>query len=230
MKDVVEYLQRRPVRLPDGGTLSPKRFLAMGLAFGAHGGLDSVHELVLRAWNELRIIGHMTRQTLDTLGRALPFENNVLYAILHEPIYCQGKASNWSAERVMRAQYKGFDPETTLEMPGQPTYFTGEMIFPFMFDDFEELRQARNVANILAADSAWPSLYDKAQLSRNTVPVYAAVYIEDMYVDYHFAMYTAAAIKNCRTFTTNVLYHNALGAKMEEVIEALWKLKCDVID
>jgi len=29
-------------------------------------------------------------------------DDNVLYAILHEAIYCQGVASNWAADRVGR--------------------------------------------------------------------------------------------------------------------------------
>jgi hypothetical protein len=30
----------------------------------------------------------------------MPWETNPIYALLHEPIYCQGAASKWSAHRV----------------------------------------------------------------------------------------------------------------------------------
>lgn len=230
VKDIVRFLKAHNQILPGGGILTPRRFLSMGMAFGFHGGFDSVHEAVLQAWTEVRTMRVMTRQTLDLIGRALPFDNNILYAIMHEPIYCQGKAPNWSAERVMQSTYKGFDPDKTLDMPSQPTYFTGEMIFPFMFECFDELQKLQNVANILAADASWPPLYDKAQLAQNTVPVYAAVYVDDMYVDFGFAKETAKAIKGTKTLTTNVLYHNAVKAKMDEVVEGLWKLKTDVLD
>lgn len=30
------------------------------------------------------------------------FDTNPLYALLHEPIYCEGYASQWSAQRTLR--------------------------------------------------------------------------------------------------------------------------------
>jgi len=47
-------------------------------------------ETVLRASTELNTAGHLTRQTADIIDRSLPFDNNVLYALLHEASYCQG--------------------------------------------------------------------------------------------------------------------------------------------
>jgi len=47
-------------------------------------------ETVLRASTELNTAGHLTRQTADMIDRSLPFDNNVLYALLHEASYCQG--------------------------------------------------------------------------------------------------------------------------------------------
>jgi hypothetical protein len=78
-----------------------------------------------------------------------------------------------------------------------PIYFTGEMvrdqqafavfklantvqIFSWMFEDYSELRKIQDVANRVAADSDWPALFDEEQLSKNEVPVYAAVYQEDV--------------------------------------------------
>lgn len=46
-----------------------------------------------------------------------------------------------------------------------------------MFNDFVELRQLRETADIVAEIEDWPFLYDEAQLQRNEVPVYAASYV-----------------------------------------------------
>lgn len=86
--------------LPSGGVLTVRGFLTLGRSFGAHGGLDAVHNIVLRMKSDLRQFQFITRSTLSTLESSLSFDDAVLYAVLHEAIYCQGVASNWAAERV----------------------------------------------------------------------------------------------------------------------------------
>lgn len=99
-----------------------------------------------------------------------------------------------------------------------------------MFPDYSELHPLLETADILASTPDWPELYDEAQLARNKVPVYAATYIEDMYVHYDFARDTAAKIRNCKSFVTNVLYHDALGNKTDELMKQLFALRDDTID
>ncbi len=105
-----------------------------------------------------------------------PFETNPIFAVLHEMCYTQGAAALWSAERV-RAEFQDMN-----WAPGQLPSFTGEMIYPWMFEDYAGLRPLRDVAELLASEERWPALYDPAQLTRNTVPCVAAIYAEDMYV------------------------------------------------
>lgn len=156
------------------------------------------------------------------------FDSNVLYALLHEPIYCSGpgQASNWSAHRMMQ-KYPEFNPDPSAD---GPILFTGEMIYPFMLECYPELRKLRVVGEMLAKASDWPKLYDWEQLAKNEVPVYAAVYYDDMYVDFDLSMETASKIKGCKTFLTNSMYHNAVRAKWHEVMWAVWALRDDVID
>jgi hypothetical protein len=114
------------VRVQGGeGYLSARRFLQLGIYFGKHGGFDEVHEFVLRADTDLSQFGHLTRPTVLALESAQSWDSNVIYALLHEPIYCQGEASNWSAERLLEKY-----PEFLLQNvdDGKPVYFTGEMI------------------------------------------------------------------------------------------------------
>jgi hypothetical protein len=72
------------------------------------GGIDDIHrrwsssncqeivavstssELVFRAWNDLELFGRLDYKTLQMVQAEQPLDGNPLYAILHEPIYCQG--------------------------------------------------------------------------------------------------------------------------------------------
>jgi hypothetical protein len=98
-----------------------------------------------------------------------------------------------------------------------------------MFDAYTELRKLKTVANALAVTN-WPRLYDEDQLARNEVPVYAAVYLDDMYVDFDLSMDTSRKIRGCKTYVTNAMYHDAVRSKMDEVVKAVWELRDDVID
>jgi hypothetical protein len=83
---------------------------------------------------------------------------------------------------------------------------------------------------MLAAYDDWPDLYNEEQLAKNEVPVYAATYIDDMYVHYDLAAETASKIKNCRQFVTNTMYHNALRGCADELMKHLFALRDDSID
>lgn len=72
-----------------------------------------------------------------------------------------------------------------------------------MFDDYPELADIKDEALQLAKYDQWEPLYDEVQLKNNIVPVFAASYIEDMYVDYDLARETARKVKGIRTFETN---------------------------
>ncbi|EMD96940.1 hypothetical protein COCC4DRAFT_51650 [Bipolaris maydis ATCC 48331] len=231
VKRIVKLLSRfgdTTVRVQGGeGHLSARRFLQLGIYFGKHGGFDDVHNFVLRADTDLTQFGHLTRPTVLALEAAQSWDTNVIYALLHEPIYCQGQAANWSAERMLEKY-----PQFSLSHVDSkdPIYFTGEMIYPFMFDCYPELKKLKKVGELLAAEKDWPKLYDVEQLMKNEVPTYAAVYMDDMYVDFDLSMETASKIKGCKPFITNMMYHNGIGAKTDEVLKQIFSLRDDVID
>lgn len=54
---------------------------------------------------------------------------------------------------------------------------------PWVFDTDPALRPLRETAEELAARTDWRPLYDPARLAANEVPVAAAIYYDDMYVD-----------------------------------------------
>ncbi|EDU45717.1 proline iminopeptidase [Pyrenophora tritici-repentis] len=231
VKRIVKLLSRfgdTTVRVQGGeGFLSARRFLQLGIYFGKHGGFDDVHDFVLRADTDLNQFGHLTRPTVLALEAAQSWDTNVIYALLHEPIYCQGTAANWSAERLL-PKY----PEFSLSRvdSDDPVFFTGEMIYPFMFDCYPELAKLKTVGMLLAEEKDWPELYDVDQLKKNEVPVYAAVYTDDMYVDFDLSVETANTIKGCKMFVTNMMYHNGISAKTDEVLKQIFTLRDDVID
>ncbi|KAG5915505.1 hypothetical protein E4U42_008020, partial [Claviceps africana] len=183
--------------------------------------------------------GFLTRACLAALEAFTPFDTNVLYAVLHEAIYCDGPgaASDWAAHRVGLAlardpasPFAWLRPDFSLASSTAPLFFAGEMIFPFHFDTYPELMALADVARKLASYADWPALYDIRRLRDNAVPVYAASYVDDMYVDSLLARDTARLVRGVKVFETNVLHHSALRARPDEVMQQLFRLRDDVLD
>ncbi|ERF72501.1 hypothetical protein EPUS_07710 [Endocarpon pusillum Z07020] len=199
VKRIARHLDHKdqPVMFADGGELSLMRFLSMGISFGFHGGLDTVHDIVLRTVNDLETFGFLTKPTLVRIEATGGFEDHVLYAIMHESIYCQrGGKSDWSASRIL-SKHK--------TSTNAPLEFIGEMVLRDHFSVYPELKVLTEVADALANIDDWPDLYDVDRLKQNEVPVYSATYVEDMYVDFGFAQETARTIKGAKTFVTNMI-------------------------
>ncbi|KIM36748.1 hypothetical protein M413DRAFT_31379 [Hebeloma cylindrosporum] len=224
VRKILAYLDSTDVVLPNGGRLTPSRWQQLGMRFGAHGGIDAIHQLVFRASDELGQFGKFSYKTLQMAEDQQPFDGNPLYAILHEPIYCQGKSSDWSAARITEQLQQFSWAQMKAQPDTQPVYFTGEMIFPDMFDDYTQLRPWKAVADILAKDNTWGPLYDLEQLSRNEVKVSAVTYFNDMYVDFGYAQETASKIKNTEQYITNQLVHDGIREDPGDVMKKLFKI------
>jgi pimeloyl-ACP methyl ester carboxylesterase len=83
------------------------------------------------------------------LGQSrLSFSAGPLYAILHEACYAQGAATRWSAQRV-RAEFPEFAALAALET-GAPVLFTGEMVYPWLFQTDPVLRPVADAAELIA--------------------------------------------------------------------------------
>jgi len=215
---IVAYLTAHVVRLPDGARLTPRRFQQLGLAFGASDGFETVHYLLEDAFVEGSTGPELSYVFLNHFMQAQHYETNPIFAILHEAIYCQGAASRWAAERL-RAEFPQFTPD-----PSQRVLFTGEMIYPWMFDDYPQLQPLKAAAELLATAEDWPPLYDMATLQQNQVPCAAAVYYDDMYVERQFSEETAQAIRGIKLWITNQYAHNALRADGAALLDRLLAL------
>jgi len=204
--------------------LTPSRWQQLGICFGQHGGIDEVHQLVFRAFNDLELFNKLSYKTLQLIEQRQSFDGNPIYAILHEPLYCQGRAANWSASRILQKHVQFSWSHVRVQEGSSPLFFTGEMIFPSMFDDYANLRAWKGAAEILAKDDSWGTLYDLEQLSKNEVKVSAVTYFNDMYVDFDLAQETASKIKNTEQYITNQLVHDGMSEDSKDVINTLCKL------
>lgn len=218
VREIVRHLLNGRVRLPGGGVLSPRRFQQLGILFGASDGFEQVHYLLEEAVATGADGEEIAYPFLRQFENMFWFETNPIYALLHEPLYCQQEASQWSAERV-RGEFPQFDPS-----PENPFQFTGEMVYPWFFEEYEYLRPLRDAADILAAYDGWPCLYDVAALEANEVPGAAAVYYDDMYVERAFSEETARQIRGLKVWVTNEYQHNALRSEGEKVLGRLLDL------
>ncbi|XP_065859761.1 uncharacterized protein [Euphorbia lathyris] len=227
VREVVNHLANSEgggVLLPSGGLLTPRGLQILGLSgLGSSAGFERLHYLLERVWDPVIVPGSQKRISyyfLKAFENWLDFDSNPLYALMHESIYCQGASSRWSANRIMAENNGKFDAISAAK-EGRPVFFTGEMVFPWMLDEIHALRPFKAAANILAEKEDWPSLYDIAVLNNNKVPVAAAVYCEDMYVNFKVAMETASQIAGIRLWITNEYMHSGLRDAGASVLEHL---------
>jgi pimeloyl-ACP methyl ester carboxylesterase len=198
-----EHLDANDVRLPSGDRLTSRRLRQAGQALGFSDGADRLHYLL--------------EQPVDSPGflhdaeAATPFARNPIYAVLHEACWGDGCSTRWAAERL---RPPAFDA---------PEQFTGEHIYRWMFEDYGALAPLREAAELLA-QREWPRLYDPERLAANEVPVAAAVYTEDMYVERALSEQTAEQVRGMRTWVTSEYDHNGLRSDGARILGRLLDL------
>ncbi|KAL7604034.1 hypothetical protein Lser_V15G15775 [Lactuca serriola] len=230
IRDVVIHLAESEgggVPLPSGGVLTPRGLQLLGLTgLGASTGFERLHYLFERVWDPVIVPGskkQISYYFLNSFERWLSFDTNPLYALLHESIYCQGAASQWAAHRV-RLEHESKLDAVKAAKENRPVLLTGEMVFPWMFDEIHALRPFKEAANLLAEKKDWPPLYNKTALNNNKVPVAAAVYYEDMFVNFNVAMETSKEIGGIRLWVTNEYMHSGLRDGATHVLDHLMGL------
>ncbi|MFJ6940700.1 alpha/beta fold hydrolase [Streptomyces sp. NPDC101132] len=220
--------ERRPV-LPGGFRLTPEAFQSLGLMLGVADGSHQLHYLLEGAFVRTPSGHELSDAFLEGVRAALSYAGHPLYALLHEAIYAQdpGRPTDWAAERV-RAEFPRFDAEKTLA-GDEPLLFTGETVHPWLFETDPALAPLRETAGLLAARTGWRPLYDRARLAANRVPVAAAVYHDDMYVDTAHSLDTARSIRGLRTWVTDEFEHDGVRAGGPRVLDRLLALVRDEV-
>ncbi|MEU0334381.1 alpha/beta fold hydrolase [Streptomyces sp. NPDC006193] len=223
---IADHLLTRDVVLPNGYRFTVEAFQSLGLMLGASDGSHRLHHLLEDAFVRTPAGLELSDAFQEQAQALLSFAGHPLYALLHEAVYGQdARPTAWAAERV-RAEFPQFDAAKALAGDA-PVLFTGETIHPWMFDTDPALRPLRETAALLAARADWPPLYDPARLAANEVPVAAAVYHDDMYVDTAHSLETAGAIRGLRAWVTNEYEHDGLRAGAPRVLDRLLALARD---
>lgn len=214
---LAQHLRDHEVRLPGGDTLTIPRLQQLGLGLGMSDGMESLHWLLDEAFCD---DGNLSDSFLAAVRDQTGFDGNPLFAAIHESIYAQhGDSTRWAAQRRLPT---AFSPDA------QSLLFTGEMIYPWMFRDIAALRPYAAAAEALARMPMETQLYDHARLAANEVPLTAAVYTDDMYVDLDLSLQTARKIGNIRLWITNEHEHDGLRASTA-VLQRLLSMR-DTLD
>ena len=215
--DIADYLQDNDVRLPNGQRFTVEQFQQIGIHFGMSDSFLATYFTLENAFVEVNGRRELRYEFLNAMLMDQAYQTNPIYAILHESIYCQGHedASRWAAHRI-RNHYTEFNYES-----GKPFLFTGEMVYPWMFDQMECLKPLRQAAELLANKEDWTPLYSEQVLEKNTVPVNCAVYADDMFVDLDLSRETLAIMPNAKAWITNEYEHNGLRADGEHILDRL---------
>ncbi|WP_316750778.1 alpha/beta fold hydrolase [Streptomyces herbicida] len=223
---IADHLLTHDVVLPNGYRLTVEAFQSLGLMLGASDGSHRLHYLLENAFVRTPQGTELSDAFQEEVQGLLSYADHPLFALLHEPIYGQDtRPTAWAAERI-RAEFPQFDAPKALAGDA-PVLFTGENIYPWMFDSDPALRPLRDTADALAARTDWQHLYDPARLAANEVPVAAAVYHDDMYVDTTHSLRTARAIRGLRTWVTDEFEHDGLRAGAPRVLDRLLALTRD---
>jgi pimeloyl-ACP methyl ester carboxylesterase len=202
---IADLLAAGNVLLPDGDVLTVRRFQSLGIDFGMKPGYERMHWLL----DEAFATGpdRLSDTFLSQVQARSSYADNPLFAVMQESIYATvgNGATGWAAQ-AERERLPQFDEST------RPLLFTGEMMYPWMFEEIRALRPFRAAVELLAAETDWSPLYDLAALAANEVPVAAAVYYDDMYVDAHLQLDTIARVGNAQAWVTNEYEHDGIGS------------------
>ncbi|MFF3956906.1 alpha/beta fold hydrolase [Streptomyces sp. NPDC001890] len=226
-REITAHLLEHPTDSA-GHRLTAEGFQSLGIMLGGGSGSHQLHYLLENALVRTPHGTELSDTFQEAMRTANSFAGHPLYALLHEAIYGQDEQpTGWSAERI-RGEFPQFDAAAVLKGDG-PVPFTGESIHPWHFEVDPALRPLRETADLLAARTDWAPLYDPERLAANQVPVAAAIYHDDMYVDTEHALRTAASIRGLRTWVTDEYEHDGLRAGGPRVLDRLLALVRDEV-
>lgn len=218
---IVDALTNSEQRLPGGERVTVRDFLQLGSQFGYHHSMSAYHFAIERAAADLKSMGRLSVHSSQAFHDPMSVTTNPIYGLLHEAIYSEGAPTNWSAKRILEA-----NPEFSLT--NERPYFVGEMVGPWMFEQYEALKPLQEAAHLLAA-SEWTPLYDKNRLAEQQVPVIGTVYYEDLYVDRGFALEVTKMLGKCSPWITNQYEHDGLSNDPDAIFTRLFELRDNMV-
>ena len=217
---LADAIAEREPKLADGSPMTVERLQLMGSDFGMKPSFERMHWVVDHAFTDADgVPGEAPHISDGLLWRVLERTNtrtNPLYWTLQEFIYADGDTMpiRWAA-----AAEKASRPE--FDVAARPLMFTGEAMFPWMFEQMPELKPFAPAMDLLMEDTSWDRIYDPQCLAANTVPLQAAVYFDDMYVDSGMQLDTLSRVGNSHAWVTNEFEHD--GAHGSVVFKHLFE-------
>ena len=140
---IARHLRETEEVLPDGGRLTVERFQMVGSFLGGNTRVDALHHLLEDAFVATPDGDRLSDAFLEQVRGLVSRAANPLYALMHESIYGQGGATNWAAWRVLE-EFPEFRPDAAEPL------LTGEMVYPWYFEQDPALRPLQDVARLLA--------------------------------------------------------------------------------
>lgn len=211
---IARHLREADEVLPDGSPLTVERLQMVGSFLGGNTRVDALHHLLEDAFVSTPDGEKLSDAFLEQVRALVSRSGNPMYALMHESIYAQGEATDWAAWRVLQ-DFPEFRPDVAEPL------LTGEMVYPWYFEQDPALRPLRNVAQLLAEKEDWPPLYDPDRLALNSVPVAAAVYSDDIYVDRELSLETAAAVRGLQVWESADFHHDGIADDGEGIFARL---------
>lgn len=213
MAAVADRLATGDVTLPDGSPLTPRRLQTLGGGLGMKPAPERLHNLLDTAFETgdgspacAGSTPELTDGFLMAALQNLTTAGNPLYWTLQEFIYANGTLDapiRWAAEHEY-ARHPEFDAAA------RPLMLTGEAAFPFMFEDDPLLAPLKPAVDLLMEDTEFDEIYDERQLAANEVPLQAAVYFDDLYVDSGLQLDTLSRVATSHAWVTNEFEHDGL--------------------
>ncbi|MEO7373116.1 MAG: alpha/beta fold hydrolase [Terrimesophilobacter sp.] len=216
--EIFEHLGSVDETLPTGERLTPERFQTLGIQLGTDAGFRQLYFQLESAFVATKYGRRLSDFFLNEISAVVSFAKNPLYALLQEAIYSTGTATAWSAHRV-RARFPEFSRERT--RTDGAFRFTGEMVFPWQFEQDPALIPLREAAMELANRRGLSELYDPEALGVNEVPVAAAVYYDDMFVPRETSLHTASLVRGIQLIITNDYQHDGIRRDGEQLLDKL---------
>lgn len=204
LRQIVAHLAHTIEHLPNGRVLTVALVQMLGQYLGGNTRVHLLHNVFEGAFvptpGGQRLSDTFLAEVQDQAERAA----NPLYALMHESIYGQGSATQWAAEAVLE-EFPAFAPTAATPL------LTGEMVYRWYFEEDPVLRPLEETARIVAEHQGWEPLYDLTVLGANTVPVAAAVYTNDVYVDRDLSLETARAVAGLQVWETAEFHHDGIA-------------------
>ena len=211
---IADLLAGGGLRLPDGSAFTVQRLQNCGMGLGMKPAYEQLHNLFDLAFcggdGGLGTAAELSSGFLYKVMELTSTAANPLYWTLQEFIYADGtlpKPLRWAASRVI-----GETPELSSE--ARPLMFFGEASLPWMFEENPVLVPFAAAERQLMEDVDFGRLYDLDLLAKNEVPLQAAVYFDDLYVDSGLQMDTLSRIDRSHVWVSNAFEHDGLHGSL----------------